>query len=81
MSYITTELFQKKCNDVRDILYNTDINNSIVKFIVHSPVGKLVFYLFLFEKEIKKLRLFFFFFFLGGGGGGGGGGGSNIISM
>ena len=45
---ITTELFQKNgydfnaCNNVRDILYNTDIINSIVKLIVHSPVGQLV---------------------------------------
>ena len=45
---ITTELFQKNgydfnaCNNVRDILYNTHIINSIVKMIVHSPVGKLV---------------------------------------
>ena len=45
---ITTELFQKNgygfnaCNNVRDILYNTDIIYSIVKLIVHSPVGKLV---------------------------------------
>ena len=44
---ITTDLFQKNghdfndCNNVRDILYNTDII-SIVKLIVHSPVGKLV---------------------------------------
>ena len=44
----TTELFQKNgydfnaCNNVRDILYNTDIINSIVKLIVHSPVSKLV---------------------------------------
>ena len=44
----TTELFQKNgygfntCNNVRDILYNTDIIYSIVKLIVHSPVGKLV---------------------------------------
>ena len=30
------------CNNVRDILYNTDIINSIVKLIVHSPVAKLV---------------------------------------
>ena len=30
------------CNNVRDILYNTDIINPIVKLIVHSPVGKLV---------------------------------------
>ena len=30
------------CNNVRYILYNTDIINSIVKLIVHSPVGKLV---------------------------------------
>ena len=45
---IITELFQKNgydfntCNNVRDILYNTDIINSVVKLIVHSPVGKLV---------------------------------------
>ena len=45
---ITTELFQKNgydfnaCNNVRDILYNPDIISSIVKLIVHSPVGKLV---------------------------------------
>ena len=30
------------CNNVRDILYNPDIINSIVKLIVYSPVGKLV---------------------------------------
>ena len=42
------QLFQKNgydfndCNNVRDILYNTDIINSIIKLIVHSPVGKLV---------------------------------------
>ena len=45
---ITTELFQKNgydlnaYNNVRDILYNTDVITSIVKSIVHSPVGKLV---------------------------------------
>ena len=45
---ITTELFQKNgydlnaCNNVRDILYNTDATNHIVKLIVHSPVGQLV---------------------------------------
>ena len=45
---ITTQLFQKNgydlnvCNNVRDILYNTDIINSIVKLIVHSPVGELL---------------------------------------
>ena len=30
------------CHNVRDILYNTDIINSVVKLIVHSPVNKLV---------------------------------------
>ena len=30
------------CNNVRDILYDTDIINSVVKLIAHSPVGKLV---------------------------------------
>ena len=28
-------------NNVRDILYNTDVITNIVKSIVHSPVGKL----------------------------------------
>ena len=48
MSYY--QLFQKNGpNDfnackikVRDILYNTDVINSVVKLIVYSPVGKLV---------------------------------------
>ena len=45
---IITELFQKNgydlnaYNNVRDILYNTDVITNIVKSIVHSPVGKLV---------------------------------------
>ena len=46
---ITTELFQKKSrydfntwNNVKDILYNTDVITSIVKLFVHSPVGTLV---------------------------------------
>ena len=45
---ITTELFQKNgynlnaSNNVRDILYNTDVITNIFKSIVHSPVGKLV---------------------------------------
>ena len=30
------------CNNVRDILYNTEIINSVVRLIVHSPIGKLV---------------------------------------
>ena len=29
-------------NNVRDILYNTDVITNIVRSIVHSPVGKLV---------------------------------------
>ena len=47
-SLVFTELFQKNgydfnaCNNVRDILYNTDLIASIVKLIAHSPVGKLV---------------------------------------
>ena len=51
-----TELFQKNgydfnaCNNISDNLYNTDIINSIVKLIVHSPVGKLLFFLFFFFK-------------------------------
>ena len=45
---ITTEIFQKNgydlnaYNNVRDILYNTDVITNIVKSIVHSLVGKLV---------------------------------------
>ena len=45
---ITTDVFQKNgydsndCNNVRDILCNTDVIISIVKLIVHSLVGKLV---------------------------------------
>ena len=30
------------CNNTRDVYYNTDIINSIVKLIVHTPVGKPV---------------------------------------
>ena len=30
------------CNNVKNILYHIDIINSIVKLIVHRPVGKLV---------------------------------------
>ena len=45
---ITTELFQKNGYDLnacnRDILYNNDVINHIIKLIVHSPVGKLVEY-------------------------------------
>ena len=45
---ITTELFQKNgydlnaYNNVRDILYNTDVITNTVKSIVHCPVRKLV---------------------------------------
>jgi len=45
---ITIDLFQKNeydfndCDNVKDILYNTDITISVVKLIVHSPVSKLV---------------------------------------
>ena len=56
------------CNNVRDILYNTDIIISIVKWIAHSPVGKLLKYIYIY--------IFIFFFW-----GGGGGGESNITSM
>ena len=44
---IIIDLFQKNrynfndCNNVRDILYNTDIIIYIVKLIAHSPVGKI----------------------------------------
>ena len=45
---ITAMLSQKNgydfnaCNNVRDILHNTDVITSIVKLIVRSPIGKLV---------------------------------------
>ncbi len=45
---ITTELIQKNgydlnaYNNIRDILYNTDVITNTVKSIVHSSVGKLV---------------------------------------
>ena len=44
---ITPELFQKNwydfnaCNNVRDILFNTDVIISVVKLIVHNSVDKL----------------------------------------
>ena len=47
---ITTELFQKNgydlnaYNNVRAILYNTDVITNIVKSIVHTPVGKSVYF-------------------------------------
>ena len=40
-------------NNVRDILYNTDVITNIVRSIVHSPVGKNLY--------------IYIFFFLGGG--------------
>ena len=30
------------CSNVRDFLYNTDVITSVVRFSVHSPVGKLI---------------------------------------
>ena len=42
---ITTVLLQKNgydfnaCNNVRDVLYNTDAVTAVVKLIVHSPVA------------------------------------------
>ena len=57
---ITTELFQKNdydlnaYNNVRHILYNTNVSTNIVKSIVHSPVGKFV--------EIIIICLFVFVF-------------------
>ena len=45
---ITKDLFLKigyhfsDRNNVRDILHDTDVTISVVKLIVHSPVGKLV---------------------------------------
>ena len=51
---ITTELFQKNgydlnaYNNVREILYNTDVITNTVKSIVNSPVGKLIKIIFIF---------------------------------
>ena len=51
LNVLLPQLFQKngydlnaynKLNNVRDILYNTDVFTNIVKLIVHSPVGKLI---------------------------------------
>ncbi|MCB4748308.1 MAG: hypothetical protein LGB54_06945 [Sulfurovum sp.] len=45
---ILPQLFQKNgydlnaCNDIRDILYNTDVITNIVKSSLHSPVEKFV---------------------------------------
>ena len=44
MSYyhrVISENFNAR-NNVKDILYKTDIINPTVKLIVHCPVGKLV---------------------------------------
>ena len=49
MSYydrvVLEEVKKKKdfndCNNVRDMLYNAMVITSIVKLIIHSPVGKL----------------------------------------
>ena len=47
MSYYLRVISQRgydfnSCRNVRDILYNFDVTNHVVKLIVHSPVGKLV---------------------------------------
>ena len=53
LNVLLPQLFQRNrndinaCNNIRDILYNTDIVNSIVKLIVHSPMGKPAFFVFL----------------------------------
>ena len=50
LNVLVPQLFQRNrndinaCNNIRDILYNTDIVNSIVKLIVHSPMGKPAFF-------------------------------------
>ena len=50
LNVLLPQLFQKNgydfsaFNNIRDILYNTDDISSAVKLIVHSPVGKLVYY-------------------------------------
>ncbi len=64
MSYYT-ELFQKNgydltaCNNVIDILCNTDVINHIVKLIVHSPVGKLVLYIWACAKRCSVWTIHF----------------------
>ena len=48
LNVLLLQLFQKNgydlnaYNNVRDILYNTDVITNTVKSIVHSPVGKFV---------------------------------------
>ena len=48
LNVLFLQLFEKNgydlnaYNNVRDILYNTDVITNIVKSIVHSPVGKLI---------------------------------------
>ena len=48
LNVLLLQLFQKNgydlnaYNNLRDILYNTDVITNIVKSIIHSPVGKLV---------------------------------------
>ena len=32
------------CNNVRDILCNTDVITSVAKVMVHKPVGKLIYF-------------------------------------
>ena len=62
LNVLLLQLFQKNgydlnaYNNVRDILYNTDVITNIVKSIIHSPVGKIsinnnyMFFLFVFVK-------------------------------
>ena len=48
MNVLLPQFFQKSgynsnaCNNITDILYNTDVISSVVKLIVHSLVGRLV---------------------------------------
>ena len=59
---ISTELVQRNgydlnaYNNIRDILYNTEVITNIVKSIVHSPVGKI--------SIINNYMLLFFLFFV-----------------
>ena len=62
LNVLLTQLLQKNgydfngCNNVRVILYNTDVITAIVKLTVHSPVGKLVNLLIYAWKKREKKR-------------------------
>ena len=65
LNVLLTQLLQKNgydfngCNNVRVILYNTDVITAIVKLTVHSPVGKLVnLLIYAWKKSEKKEKVY-----------------------